>query len=60
MEKIMIMIKKISDLKQDAEVENFFECIDCGNHVFYIEIPLKEEEGYSFICSVCGKTYPGL
>ena len=59
-DKILIVVKKISDLKEDAEVENFFECTDCGNHIFYIKIPLTDEEGWIFICAICGKVFPGL
>jgi len=60
MERILVGVKKISDLKEDAEVESFFQCVSCGAYIFYVEIPLSDEKGYTFICAVCGKNYPGL
>jgi len=60
MEKILVAVRKISDLKEDAEVENFFQCVSCGSYLFYVEVPLNDEKGYTFFCGACGKSYPGL
>jgi transcription elongation factor Elf1 len=60
MERILIGVKKISDLKEDAEVEYFFQCVSCGAYLFYIEVPLNDEKGMNLICGVCGKNYPSL
>jgi len=60
MEKILVAVRKISDLKDGAEVEYFFECIDCGTHLFYNKVPRNDEEGWTFNCANCGKTYTSL
>jgi len=56
---VLFIVRKISELKDNAEVENFFECVGCGNHLFYCEVP-SDDSGWSFFCAVCGKNYPAL
>jgi len=60
MERILVGVKKISDLKEDAEVEYFFQCVSCGGLLLYVEVPLNNEKGYTFFCATCGKSYPSL
>jgi transcription elongation factor Elf1 len=60
MERIFAVVKKISDLKEDAEVEYFFQCVSCGGLLLYVKVPLNDEKGYTFFCGACGKSYPSL
>jgi len=59
-DKILTVVKKISDLKEDAEVEYFFQCVSCGGLLLYVELPLSDEKGYTFFCGACGKSYSSL
>jgi predicted RNA-binding Zn-ribbon protein involved in translation (DUF1610 family) len=57
MEKILVAVRKISDLK-NPEIGNYFECTSCGGHLFYCED--TDENGWTFNCSNCGKVYTHL